>query len=127
MCFVFYSLDVLKKINQLLKNMLFLGRAMLPVFLAEPVPEKLPRGRVHGKSAAATPAASSDAVDSEGDNSGDEGDEESGADAVKRSGLLWTFKQMMYIAKQETAHRPTVTFRCFSVYFFASFLMDVLL
>jgi hypothetical protein len=90
--------------------MVFLGRAMLPVFLAEPVPEKQPRGRVHGKSAAASSVESSNSAHLEGENSGDESDEDKGACEIKRSGLLWTFKQMMYIAKQETANRPTVSF-----------------
>jgi hypothetical protein len=84
--------------NQLVKNLLFVGRALLPLFLTEASqlpPASTSTTRRGGKGKGATTASA---------DPGEDGEDED--DGRPRSGMLWTFKQLAFVARQEAVNTP---------------------
>jgi U3 small nucleolar RNA-associated protein 20 len=92
-----------KLADQLMKNLFFVGRVLFLLHTSGPTP--VPVGR-------AKKGSNSDAVAASGDGDGDDdsdGDEE--AVVVQSSGLVWTLKQLSYLARREATTTPEATAR----------------
>ena len=101
--------------SQLVKNLFFVGRALLPLFQAEVRQAAAPEPASHMEE----DSESEDEEGRDGEDEDAEGEDGSAnghaaaaaAAAPKRSGLLWTFKQLTFIARQEAVNTPAQTGR----------------
>jgi hypothetical protein len=122
--------------NQLLRNLLFVGRALLPAYLAEPPPARtharqrrrerhqqelaenktlLEEKASREKPEASGSASSSDSGGEVNESSSDSHDEleevDSAAQPAARSGLGWLVKQVSYVARQEALNHASEAVR----------------
>lgn len=97
---------------QLVKNFFFVGRAMFPLFKVEHEQTMLERRQEKRSDKGGHLAKQAAEIDSEDDVAAEEAGEEVEPEAERqRSGLLWTYKQLVFVARQEAINTPQQTER----------------
>lgn len=110
--------------TQIVKNLFFVGRALFQVYLLEPLTPRVPRAPKRKAERSGEPdegdcndsnddviSDNDDDIIGDGIDDGPGGTKQIDVATAQPSGLVWTFKQLSYLARTETTKTPSLYHR----------------